>query len=76
MIVTNISVAGLQIKLNRQRLIRNAERLVVSFHLDDEQRTEVRELVVIKNAFGFYAGAAFNARPENEAYYKYIDTQA
>ncbi len=69
--VTNLSRSGLQIKLNKQRIVKPGDRIVVNFTLDDDDKSEIRQLVIIKNVFGFLVGAAFN-NPHGEAFEAYI----
>jgi hypothetical protein len=41
----------------------------------DEKKTQIREMMVIKYVFGFFAGAAFNAQPNTDAFEAYIKSQ-
>ena len=70
--VSNISHSGIMIKLNRQRLLKNKDRVGVSFKLDNEKQSDVRTVVIIRHTFGFYAGCIFNYLDSSE-YTQYID---
>lgn len=72
MMVTNISESGIQVRLYKQRVFRVGDRIVIAFHLDNQSRTEIREMMIVRNVIGFYAGLAFNAQPNIDAYYEYI----
>lgn len=71
--ITNVSRAGVQLKLARQRLLKVKERVIVDFTLNDDNKSKVRTIVVVRNTFGFFAGCQFlNMR--SEAYNDYVDT--
>jgi hypothetical protein len=38
----------------------------------DEKKTQIREMMVIKYVFGFFAGTAFNSQPNTDAFEAYI----
>jgi hypothetical protein len=69
--VSNISYSGILIKLNRQRLLKNNDRISVSFKLDDEKQSDIRTVVIVRHTFGFYAGCLFNYLDSND-YNEYI----
>jgi hypothetical protein len=73
--ITNLSIAGMQIKLNKQRQVRVGDRVIISFKLEDEKKTSIREMMVIRNVFGFFAGAAFNSQPNTDAFEAYIKSK-
>jgi len=70
--VSNISLSGIMIKLNRQRLVKNKDRINVSFKLDNEKQSDVRTVVIVRHTFGFYAGCIFNYI-ESQEYTQYIN---
>ena len=70
--VANISYSGIMVKMNRQRLLKNNDRMSVSFKLDDEKQSDIRTVVIVRHTFGFYAGCIFNYLDSNE-YNQYID---
>ncbi len=74
-IISNLSVSGMRIKLNKQRQFRAGDRVVVAFKLEDEKKTQIREMMIIKYVFGFFAGAAFNSRPNTDAFEAYIKSK-
>ncbi len=71
-VISNISLSGLQIQITKQRQFRLGDRVVVSFKLDDDTETAIREMMIVKNIFGFYAGLAFNAQPNTDAFAEYL----
>ncbi len=71
--VTNMSLSGLQIKLTKQRILKVGDRVIIAFYLDDEPQTEIREMMIVKNVIGFFAGMAFNAQPDTDAYAEYLN---
>jgi hypothetical protein len=73
--ITNLSISGMQIKLNKQRQFRVGDRVIISFKLEDEQKTRIREMMVIRNVFGFFAGTAFNSQPNTDAFEAYIKSK-
>ncbi len=73
--ITNLSISGMQIKLNKQRQFRVGDRVIVSFKLEDEKKTQIREMMIIKNVFGFFAGASFNSQPNTDAFEAYIESK-
>ncbi len=73
--VTDLSRSGARLKLNRQRVFKTGDRVIVSFHMDDDQHTPVRNFVTVRNTFGFYAGCAFTS-PNTDGFYNYISTKA
>jgi hypothetical protein len=70
--VTNISRAGIQIKLARQRLINVKDRANILFKLDDENSSDIRTAVIVRHTFGFYAGCIFR-HTENNALNQYLE---
>jgi hypothetical protein len=70
--VTNISRAGIQIRLPRQRLVKVKDRANILFKLDDPEKTDIRTAVVIRHTFGFYAGCVFR-HTDNSAFNQYLD---
>ena len=52
------------------------DRVIIAFHLDDDARTEIREMMVVRNVMGFITGLAFNAQPNTDAYEKYINQKS
>jgi len=70
--VSNISHSGIMIKLNRQRLVKNKDRITVSFKLDNEKKSNIRTVVIVRHTFGFFAGCLFNYLDSNE-YTQYVD---
>ena len=75
MTITNVSRTGVQLKLVRQRMLRVRDRVIIDFTLDDEAKSKIRTVVVVKNTFGFFAGCYF-PNLKNEAYDNYIDALA
>ena len=71
--VTNISRAGIQIKLARQRLVKVNDRANILFKLDDLDESDVRTAVGIRHTFGFYAGCVFR-HTDNTAFNQYLDS--
>ena len=72
--VTNISRAGIQIKLARQRLIKVKDRINISFKLDDKNGSDIRTAVIIRHTFGFYAGCIFRYT-ENDTFNQYLESR-
>jgi len=70
--VSNISHSGIMIKLTRQRLVKNKDRVAVTFKLDNEKQSDIRTVVIIRHTFGFYAGCVFNYL-DSDDYTQYID---
>ncbi|MFO7560089.1 MAG: PilZ domain-containing protein [Desulfobacterales bacterium] len=70
--VSNISHSGIMITLNRQRLLKNKDRVGVSFKLDDEKQSDVRTVVIVRHTFGFNAGCIFNYL-DSTIYTQYIN---
>jgi hypothetical protein len=70
--VTNISRAGIQIKLARQRLVKVNDRANILFKLDDQHESDIRTAVSIRHTFGFYAGCIFR-HTDNNAFNQYLD---
>ena len=70
--VTNISRAGIQIKLARQRLVKMNDRANILFKLDDPNESDIRTAVGIRHTFGFYAGCVFR-HTDNNAFNQYLD---
>ncbi|RJP79131.1 MAG: hypothetical protein C4522_11485 [Desulfobacteraceae bacterium] len=70
--VTNISRAGIQIKLARQRLVKVNDRANILFKLDDLNQSDIRTAVGIRHTFGFYAGCIFR-HTDNHAFNQYLD---
>ena len=71
--VTNISRAGIQIRLPRQRMVKVKERANILFKLDDQDKTDIRTAIVIRHTFGLYAGCVFR-HTDNNAFNQYLDT--
>jgi len=69
--VSNISYSGIMIKLSSQRLLKNNDRISVSFKLDNEKQSDIRTVVIVRHTFGFYAGCLFNYLDSND-YNEYI----
>ena len=72
----NISLSGVQVRLNKQRVLKIGDRVIIAFHLDDDAKTEIREMMVVRNVIGFFAGLAFNAQPNTNAYETYINQKS
>lgn len=70
--VTNISRAGIQVRLPRQRMVKIKDRASILFKLDDPDQTDIRTAVVIRHTFGFYAGCVFR-HTDNTAFNEYLD---
>ncbi len=70
--VTNMSLSGIQIKLTKQRILKVGDRVIIAFSLDNERQTEIREMMIVKNIIGFFAGMAFNAQPDTDAFAEYL----
>lgn len=70
--VTNISRAGIQIRLPRQRMVKVKDRANILFKLDDQDKTDIRTAVVIRHTFGLYAGCVFR-HTDNNAFNQYLD---
>ncbi len=71
--VTNISESGIQVQLNKQRVFKIGDRIIIAFYLDDDKKTEIREMMIVKCVIGFFAGLAYNALPNTDAYNNYIN---
>ena len=71
--ITNLSYSGLQFKkTGRKQTFRCGDRVVISFSLDDGNKTSISETMIIKYVSGNYAGAAFNMEPNSEAFRNYL----
>jgi hypothetical protein len=71
--ITNLSYSGLQFKKSgRKQTFRCGDRVVISFNLDDENKTGISETMIIKYVSGDYAGAAFNMSPDSKAFRNYL----
>jgi hypothetical protein len=58
-VVTDLSLGGVRIKMNGLRPFTVGDRVIITFNLDDLQRTAVRAAVIIRNVKGFFSGAEF-----------------
>lgn len=57
--VVNISLSGLQIKLQSMPRFTVDDILFVEFLLDDQKKSRIQEKVVVKNIKGLYAGLEY-----------------
>lgn len=71
--VTNFSESGVQVRLNKQRVFKVGDRIIIAFYLEDDKKTEIREMMIVKCVIGFYAGLAYNAQPNTDIYKDYIN---
>ena len=73
--ITNLSYSGLQFKkTGRRQTFRCGDRVVISFRLEDENKTStsISETMIIKYVSGNYAGAAFNMQPDDKVFRNYL----
>jgi hypothetical protein len=70
--VTNISRAGVQIKLARQRMVKVNDRANILFKLDDQKGSDIRTAVIVKHTFGFFAGCIFR-HTDNNTFNQYLE---
>ncbi len=70
--VTNISRAGIQIKLARQRMVKVNDRANILFKLNDQKGSDIRTAVIIKHTFGFFAGCTFR-HTDNNTFNQYLE---
>ncbi len=57
--VVDVSTTGLKIKLNVPRVFPVGAKLLVEFHLDDKNRTQMKKRVLVRNISGLFIGTSF-----------------
>jgi len=67
-----ISRAGIQIKLARQRMVKVNDRANILFKLDDQNGSDIRTAVIVKHTFGFFAGCIFR-HTDNNTFNQYLE---
>jgi hypothetical protein len=56
MTVRNISLSGMQLKLNSEASCAIGDEMQVEFHLDDSHRTPIKKRVIVRNVKGLLIG--------------------